>query len=170
MLASTPNVAPSRAPPPSQVMVETVTMGDEEDDVEQEEQSEDDGWGDEEDFGDLDYDDIDGGQQDSRHNNKLPHQRAARRPFARLRPRRKKKSPAAAAATVTMRHPASGTVFSWRTAGVKDTTGAELHEGASYRLVATVKDALPGAAGRAGAVGVTRCRLTLVTPDYGGSR
>lgn len=137
---------------------------------EEEEESEDDGWGDEEELDDFDdsNDEEDTGLQ----NNKSLKNRAAKRLLSRRRPRprRKKKSPAVAAATVAMRHPASGTVFSWRTAGVKDTTGTELHEGASYRLVATVKDVAPGAAGGAGAVEVARCRLTLVTADSGGSR
>lgn len=138
-------------------------MGFEEEEEDQE--SEDDEWGNEEDING--FDDFDD-EEDTGQKNKLKH-RAAKRLLVRRRPRMKK-SPPVAAATVTMRHPASGTILSWRTAGVKDTTGTELHEGASYRLVATVKDVAPGAVGRAGAIGVTRCRLTLVTPDAGGSR
>ena len=48
----------------------------------------------------------------------------------------------------------------WRTAGVQDTCGAELHEGGAYRLVATVQSVADVAAGE---VGVTRCRLTPMT-------
>lgn len=148
-----------------QVVVETIALGceEEEEEEEDEEESEDDGWGDDEGFDDFDDNEEGTGRK------KKPRIKAAKRPLSRRRPRQKKSS-AAAAATVSMRHPASGTVMSWRTAGVKDTTGSELHEGTSYRLVATVRDVVPGAAGRAGAIGVTRCRLTLVTPDSGGSR
>lgn len=89
--------------------------------------------------------------------------RRPRRPSS-WRKQKKRNSSAVAAATVYMRHPASETSFCWRTAGVKDTSDTELHEGASYRLVATVKEVVPGVPGAAGGVVVTRCRLTLVTP------
>lgn len=158
--------------PPRQVVVETIDMGcEEEEEEEEDEEGEDDGWDDDEEFDD--FDDPDDREENTLQRNKLRKKKAAKRLSSRrLRPRKtKKKSLAvAAAAAVTMRHPASGTMFSWRTAGVKDTTGSELHEGASYRLVATVKDVTPAAAGRAGAVGLTRCRLTLVTAGSGGRR
>lgn len=64
------------------------------------------------------------------------------------------------AAIIRMRHQASGVLFVWRTAGVKDTCGAELQEGDVYRLVASVRDA-PDMAVKE--VAVTRCRLSLVT-------
>ena len=156
-------------PPPPQVAVETIAMGCEEE--EEGEESEDDEWSDDEELDDFDDDDDGHDEEDADHKNKNSTKKSAKRQWSRRRPRpRRKRSPAAAAATVTMRHPASGIVFTWRTAGVKDTTGTELHEGASYRLVATVKDVGPGAPGGAGAVGVTRCRLTLVTPGSGGGR
>eukprot|EP00903_Cladosiphon_okamuranus_P009024 g8630.t2 len=152
------------------VVVETIATDGEEEEADEDE---DDGCGDDEEFVDFDdFDDFDDDQDDHDKNTgrkSKSRKKAERRLVSRRHPRRKK-SPAVAAATVTMRHPASGNVFSWRTAGVKDTAGTELHEGASYRLVATVKDVEPGAAGRVAAVGVTRCRLTLVTPDSGGSR
>lgn len=69
----------------------------------------------------------------------------------------RKQSPSAA--TVHMRHNASGVLFTWRTAGVKDTSGTELHEGQAYRLVGSVRDT-PDAARRE--VPMTRCRLTMV--------
>ncbi|CAM9244149.1 unnamed protein product [Ectocarpus sp. 8 AP-2014] len=121
-----------------------------------------------------DYDDEDGCQRSF----SKQHQRTKRRRFPRApirtrpSPRRRKKKPfAAGSATVRMRHPSSGTIFSWRTSGVKDTSGAELHEGASYRLVATVTEVLAaGGAEEAGEVGLTRCRLTLVTANASGGR
>lgn len=151
-------------------------MGCEDDD---DEDGEEDEWeeDDQDDFDDFDgYEEDEWGEEDGAGRRKSKPGRLANRSLSRRRgtrrsPRRKKKlSGAVAAATVRMRHPASGTSLSWRTAGVKDTSGAELHEGASYRLVATVKEAVPpaGAAGGAAGVEVTRCRLTLVTPDAGG--
>lgn len=164
----TPSRSPVRSNP--QVIVETIATGRGEEE-EEEEESEDGGWGDEEeldDFDDFDDDENEEEEEGAGHKRKKPKKKAAKRTFSRRRPQ-KKKSSSVAAATVTMRHPASGTTFSWITAGVKDTAGTELHEGASYRLVATVKEAVPGAAGWAGAVGVARCRLTLVTPNSGGT-
>lgn len=119
------------------------------------------------------FDDFDDSEENGEYeNNSLTtpnrHLSHGNRRRQRPPPRRKRtwrNSSTVAAPTVHMRHIASGTTFSWRTAGIKDTGGTELHEGASYRLVATVKDVVPGVAGAAGGVGVTRCRLTLVTPD-----
>lgn len=139
------------------------------------EESEEGDWEDEdnEDVHDRSGGDGDGGDDNGNggFSNRLRKATAKRR-FPRYRsgrprpPLRKKASTAVAAATVLMRHPASNTTVKWRTAGVKDTNGNELHEGASYRLVATVKEVVPGEA--PGTVEVTRCRLTHVTPDAGG--
>lgn len=78
-------------------------------------------------------------------------------------PRRRRQS--MSAVTVHLRHQSSKVLFVWRTAGVKDTGGAELHEGGAYRLVATVQSVADVAAGK---VGVMRCRLTPVTDVRGG--
>ena len=79
-----------------------------------------------------------------------------------LRRTRSARGQPASTATVRMRHEASGAVFVWQTAGVKDASGGELHEGAAYRLVASVRDT-PNVLARE--VGVTRCRLTLISGD-----
>lgn len=150
--------------PPPQVVVETIDVGCE-DESEGDECDDDNDFDEFDDF-DENHDENDGYNKirktTNRHLNRLNHQ--PRRSPPRRKPKRRNPS-VVAGATVHMRHPASDTAFSWRTAGVKDTTGTELHEGASYRLVATVKDVVPGVAGVAGGVEVTRCRLTLVTPD-----
>ncbi|CAM9313505.1 unnamed protein product [Ectocarpus fasciculatus] len=158
------------------VVVEAILLGYEEgqDDDESE------GFDDEDvDYDDIDHDGNDNDDEDGYESSfRKPHQRAKRRHFPRAhirnRPslrRRKKKNFAAGTATVHMRHASSGTIFSWRTSGVKDTSGAELHEGASYRLVATIAEALAaGGAEGAGEIGVTRCRLTLVTADASSGR
>eukprot|EP00752_Nemacystus_decipiens_P011421 g10142.t1 len=137
------------------VVVETIAVGCEEEDDEEGEESEDAGWSDEGEFDNLDNDDDDDDDDEDTGLNIKSKNKAARRRLLSRRRSPIKKRPAAAAATVTMRHPASGTVLSWRTAGVKDTAGTELHEGASYRLVATVKEVYlaPGVAGGASGVG-----------------
>lgn len=60
-------------------------------------------------------------------------------------------------ATVHLRHSPLKLLLVWKTADIKDTCGAELHEGGIYHLVATVQGVADVAAGE---VGVTRCRLT----------
>ncbi|CAM9783647.1 unnamed protein product [Pylaiella littoralis] len=146
------------------VVVETIDVGCE-DESEGDECDDDNDFDEFDDF-DENHDENDGYNKirktTNRHLNRLNHQ--PRRSPPRRKSKRRNPS-VVAGATVHMRHPASDTAFSWRTAGVKDTTGTELHEGASYRLVATVKDVVAGVAGVAGGVEVTRCRLTLVTPD-----
>lgn len=148
-----------------QVVVEGIFTDYEEEEDEEEEEEEEEY---EDDFDqEHDFDDEENGGQVT----KGPRDRQGR--FSRLRhrnrsktpPRRKSKRSSVAAATVQMRHPASGTRFLWKTAGIKDTSGEELHEGDSYRLVATVKEEASAASPvtGAGAVGVTRCRLTPVT-------
>lgn len=91
----------------------------------------------------------------------------AARSFGRRReksgPRRRRQS--MSAITVHLRHQSSKVLFVWRTAGVKDTCGTELHEGEAYRLVGTVQSVADVAAGK---VGVTRCRLTPITDARGG--
>lgn len=74
--------------------------------------------------------------------------------------RRGRQRQSMSAVTVHLCHEPSKVLFVWRTAGVKDTSGAELHEGEAYRLVATVQSIADAAAGK---VGVTRCRLTPIT-------
>lgn len=152
--------------------METISFG-----CDDEDEDEEDDWEDEDHDGFDGYEDDEWGEEEESlgHNNKSKSARLANRRLSRRRrpPRRRRKPSTITAATVRMRHPASGTSLSWRTGGVKDTSGAELHEGASYRLVATVKEVVaPGAAGggAAGGVEVTRCRLSLVTPDAAGGR
>lgn len=132
-----------------------------------EEESEDD-FESEDDDGRYDDDDCDGAVEDnastglSRH----PKVKKAARGFGRSRqnaaPRRHRQ--AMSAVTVHLRHQPSKALFVWRTAGVKDTCGAELHEGEAYSLVATVQSVADVAAGK---VGVTRCRLTPITDARG---
>ncbi|CAB1120641.1 unnamed protein product [Ectocarpus sp. CCAP 1310/34] len=158
------------------VVVEAILLGYEEgqDDDESEDLDDEDVDCDDADHDWDDYDDGDGYERSF----SKPHQRTKRRRFPRAHirsrpsPRWSKKKPfAAGSATVRMRHPSSGTIFSWKTSGVKDTSGAELHEGASYRLVATVAEALAvGGTKGPGEIGVTRCRLTLVTAAASGNR
>lgn len=133
----------------------------------QEVDSEDDDWHEEEDESDAE----DGGTSSlsrwGKNRKKSAGGGVARRGSARSVQRRTKRRPSRrlrtkspSAAVVYMRHRASGALFVWRTAGVKDTRGEELHEGEAYRLVASVKEP-PDVAARE--VGVTRCRLSLVT-------
>lgn len=97
-------------------------------------------------------------RRDSTINSNRKPQRRTKRRISRHGVRTKPRPPSAA--VVYMRHQASGTLFVWRTAGVKDTGGGELHEGDAYRLVASVKEP-PDVVARE--IAVTRCRLSLVT-------
>lgn len=140
-------------PPPSlpptmnsaQVIVEAIETG-KEDGTEADFDSEDDHLADEDCCCGSEDENMSGG-----FSKKPPNRKGAKRIGRRKQ--------ASAAATVHMRHEASSVLLTWRTAGVKDTCGEELHEGGAYRLVATVRDP-PDVSNRA--VEVTRCRLTSV--------
>lgn len=71
---------------------------------------------------------------------------------------RRKRASRLSATTVRMRGDSDVTLL-WRTAGVKDAHGEELHEGHAYRLVGSVRET-PDVT--QGVVAVTRCRLTPV--------
>lgn len=135
--------------------METIITGDDE-------ESED-HFSSEDDDGQCDDDCSNGIEDDS--STGVSHRRSVKktaRSFGRRRknagPCRRQKS--MSAVTVHLRHQPSKVLFVWRTAGVQDTCGAELHEGGAYRLVATVQSVADVAAGE---VGVTRCRLTPMT-------
>lgn len=84
--------------------------------------------------------------------------RAIEKPKRHL-PRRRSGQKHQLSAAVVRMSDASGISFVWRTAGVRDTEGAELHEGEAYRLVASVRDP-PDLVRKE--VSVTRCRLTHI--------
>lgn len=114
---------------------------------------------------DDDYDDAvedDAGTGLSHHSKAKKAARSFGRTRQNATPRRRRQ--AMSAVTVHLRHRPSKALFVWRTAGVKDTCGAELHEGEAYFLVATVQSVADVAAGK---VGVTRCRLTPITEARG---
>lgn len=163
-----------------QVIVEAIGKGEEDEGndeetpdqngdsaYDQEVDSEDDGWHEEEEESDAEDRRTSSLSRRGKSRKNSAGEGVARRGSARSvqrstkrQPSRRLRTKSPSAAVVYMRHRASGALFVWRTAGVKDTHGEELHEGEAYRLVASVKEP-PDVAARE--VGVTRCRLSLVT-------
>lgn len=137
--------------------IEAIDVGDEEEDGDASETGHDDQETTEDYY---DENDDERGEADDRRSLSLGSNKSLRRRLSRRRAVGVHQRQQPSAATVHMRHQASGVLFVWRTAGVKTTCGAELHEGGAYRLVASVRD-VPDAARRQ--VAVTRCRLTVVT-------
>lgn len=138
-----------------QVVVELIAVREEEEsgsDLESEDE--------EEIFDDFDEGDDHGDDDITRGSHKRQPKRQLFRRRSRSTAGIRRRKATSSAATVHMRHRPSGALLVWRTAGVKDTSGTELHEGEAYRLVASVRS-VPEAAG--GEVGVTRCRLTAFT-------
>ena len=136
------------------------------------EESEDNFEAEEHDGDDDDDDDDDDDQYDDdcddwiEDDTGLPHRANVKKKSRTFDSRRRKKNAGPlrgrqpmSAVTVLMRHHTSKMLFVWRTAGVKDTCGAELHEGESYRLEGFVQGVTGEVTEK---VGVTRCRLTPI--------